>query len=71
MAGDTAALLSRLRLDKPDLAGYRPGRGVVLHAAAKYPGLAARLVVASAAVRHGVAGEGRSRPRSRATAGCT
>jgi pimeloyl-ACP methyl ester carboxylesterase len=67
MADDIAALIGRLGLDKPDLAGYSLGGGVVFHTAAKYPDLADRLVVASATIRHGVTGD--SQPRSQATGG--
>ncbi len=69
MADDLAALIGRLGLDKPDLAGYPLGGGVVLHTAAKYPDLAGRLVAASATVRHGVTGDRRSPTRSQATGG--
>ena len=37
MAGDIAALIDHLRLDKPDLVGYSLGGGVALHTAAQYP----------------------------------
>jgi pimeloyl-ACP methyl ester carboxylesterase len=44
------ALIGRLGLDKPDLAGYSLGGGAVLHTAALYADLADRLVVASATI---------------------
>ena len=69
MADDIAALISRLGLDKPDLAGYSLGGGVVFHAAAKYPDLASGLVVASATIRHGVTRDRCSQPRSQVTGG--
>jgi pimeloyl-ACP methyl ester carboxylesterase len=51
MADDIAALIGRLKLDKPDVAGYSLGGGVALQTAAKYPALVGRLVVVSANVR--------------------
>src|SRR3981081_257454 len=51
MAGDIAALIDHLRLDKPDLVGYSLGGGVALHTAAKYPTKVRRLVAASANIR--------------------
>src|SRR4030088_3438810 len=51
MAGDIAALIDHLRLDKPDLVGYSLGGGVALHAAAKYPAKVCRLAAASANIR--------------------
>src|SRR5467141_5175762 len=51
MAGDIAALIDHLRLDKPDLVGYSLGGGVALHTAAKYPAKVRRLVAASANIR--------------------
>ena len=38
MAGDIAALIDHLKLDKPDLVGYSLGGGVAMHMAAQYPG---------------------------------
>ncbi len=51
MAGDIAALIDYLRLDKPDLVGYSLGGGVALQTASQYPAKVRRLVVASANVR--------------------
>jgi pimeloyl-ACP methyl ester carboxylesterase len=51
MAGDIAALIEHLRLDKPDVVGYSLGGGVALHTAAKYPAVVGRLVVVSANIR--------------------
>ena len=48
MAGDIAALIDHLRLDKPDLVGYSLGGGVALQTAARYPAKIRRLVVVSA-----------------------
>jgi pimeloyl-ACP methyl ester carboxylesterase len=51
MAGDIAALIEHLGLDKPDVVGYSLGGGVALHTAAKYPALVGRLVAVSANIR--------------------
>src|SRR5438094_9132675 len=51
MAGDIAALIDHLKLDKPDLVGYSLGGGVALHTAAQYPAKLRRLVAASANIR--------------------
>jgi pimeloyl-ACP methyl ester carboxylesterase len=51
MAGDIAALIDHLRLDKPDLVGYSLGGGVALQTAAQYPAKVRRLVMVSANVR--------------------
>jgi pimeloyl-ACP methyl ester carboxylesterase len=51
MAGDIAALIDHLGLDKPDVVGYSLGGGVALQTAAKYPAKVRRLVMASANVR--------------------
>src|SRR3989454_4343926 len=51
MAGDIAALIDHLRLDKPDLVGYSLGGGVALHTAAQYPAKVRRLAAASANIR--------------------
>ncbi|MGH7760003.1 MAG: alpha/beta fold hydrolase [Candidatus Dormibacteraceae bacterium] len=51
MAGDIAALVDHLELDKPDLVGYSLGGGVALQTAAKFPGKIRRLVLVSANVR--------------------
>ena len=51
MAGDIAALITHLGLDKPDVAGYSLGGGVALLTAIKYPDKVRRLVSASASIR--------------------
>src|SRR3981189_1343397 len=51
MAGDIAALIDHLRLDKPDVVGYSLGGGVALQTAAQYPARVRRLVMVSANVR--------------------
>jgi pimeloyl-ACP methyl ester carboxylesterase len=51
MAGDIAALIEHLGLDKPDVVGYSLGGGVALHTAAKYPAMVGRLVAISANIR--------------------
>src|SRR5438034_1414193 len=51
MAGDIAALIGHLGLDRPDVVGYSLGGGVALHTAAKYPEKVGRLVSASANIR--------------------
>src|SRR5437667_3729324 len=51
MAGDIAALIDHLSLDKPDLVGYSLGGGVALHTAAQFPTKVRRLVSASANIR--------------------
>src|SRR5437868_8776478 len=51
MAGDIAALIDHLGLDKPDIVGYSLGGGVALHTAAKYPTKVRRLVAAAANIR--------------------
>src|SRR3989440_3415952 len=51
MAGDIAALIDHLKLDKPDLVGYSLGGGVALQTAVKYPKKVRRLVAASANIR--------------------
>src|SRR3982074_2883252 len=51
MAGDIAALIDHLRLDKPDLVGYSLGGGGAPHTAAQYPTKVRRLVAASANIR--------------------
>src|ERR1700716_453735 len=37
MAGDIAALIDHLKLDKPDLVGYSLGGGVAMETGAQYP----------------------------------
>ena len=51
MAGDVAALIDHLQLDKPDLVGYSLGGGVALQTALKYPDKIRRLVLVSANIR--------------------
>jgi len=51
MAGDIAALIDHLGLDKPDVVGYSLGGGVALHTAIKYPEKVRRLVAAAANIR--------------------
>src|SRR6476660_1433488 len=51
MAGDIAALIDHLGLDKPDVVGYSLGGGVALQLAVKYPDKVRRLVVVSANIR--------------------
>jgi len=51
MAGDIAALIDHLRLNKADVVGYSLGGGVALQTAVRYPAKVRRLVMASANVR--------------------
>src|SRR2546421_4890397 len=51
MAGDIAALIDHLGMDRPDLVGYSLGGGVALLTAATYPGKVRRLVAAAANIR--------------------
>jgi len=51
MAGDIAALIDHLGLDKPDVMGFSLGGGVALQTAVKYPDKVRRLVVVSANIR--------------------
>ena len=51
MADDIAALITDLRLDKPDVVGYSLGGGVALLTAIKYPAMIRRLVAVSANIR--------------------
>jgi pimeloyl-ACP methyl ester carboxylesterase len=53
MAGDIAALIDHLGLDRPDVAGYSLGGGVALQTAVKYPAKIGRLVALSAHIRPG------------------
>ena len=51
MAGDIAALIDHLGLDKPDVVGYSLGGGVALQTAVQHPAKVRRLVVVSANIR--------------------
>ena len=51
MAGDVAALIDHLGLEKPDLVGYSLGGGVALQVAVRHPQKVGRLVSASAGIR--------------------
>ena len=51
MAGDIAALIDHLGLDKPDLVGYSLGGGVAFFTASKYPEKVRKLVMAAANIR--------------------
>jgi pimeloyl-ACP methyl ester carboxylesterase len=51
MAGDIAALIDHLGLDRPDVVGYSLGGGVAFHVAVAYPEKVGRLVSASANIR--------------------
>jgi pimeloyl-ACP methyl ester carboxylesterase len=51
MAGDMAALIDHLRLERPDVVGYSLGGGVALQTAVRYPAKVRRLVMVSANVR--------------------
>ncbi|OLE25471.1 MAG: alpha/beta hydrolase [Actinobacteria bacterium 13_1_20CM_3_71_11] len=51
LAGDIAALIDHLGLDRPDVVGYSLGGGVALHTAARYPDKVGRLVIAAANIR--------------------
>ena len=51
MAGDIAALILHLGLDKPDIVGYSLGGGVAFFTALQHPELIARLVVVSVNIR--------------------
>jgi pimeloyl-ACP methyl ester carboxylesterase len=51
MAGDIAALIGHLGLDKPDVVGYSLGGGVALQTAVRYPAMVGRLVAVSAHIR--------------------
>jgi pimeloyl-ACP methyl ester carboxylesterase len=48
MAGDIAALIDHLKLDKPDVVGYSLGGGVALHLAFQHPEKIRKLVAVSA-----------------------
>ena len=51
MAGDIAALIEHLGLDRPDVVGYSLGGGVALFTAARYPHLVGKLVAGSMYLR--------------------
>ena len=51
MAGDIAALIGHLGLERADLMGYSLGGGVAFHTAVQHPELVRRLVVVSAHIR--------------------
>src|ERR1700719_5088674 len=51
MAGDIAALIDHLGLDKPDVVGYSLGGGVALQTAVQHPAKVRRLVIVSANLR--------------------
>jgi pimeloyl-ACP methyl ester carboxylesterase len=51
MAGDIAALIDHLGLDRPDIVGYSMGGGVALHLAINHPSRVGRVVAASANIR--------------------
>jgi pimeloyl-ACP methyl ester carboxylesterase len=51
MAGDIAALIEHLGLEKPDVVGYSLGGGVAVQTAVRHPGLVRRLVSVSANIR--------------------
>ena len=51
MAGDIAALIEHLGLDRPDVVGYSLGGGVAMHLAFQRPELLGRLVTVSANIR--------------------
>ena len=51
MAGDIAALIKHLKLERPDIMGYSLGGGVALFIAIRHPELVGRLVVVSTPFR--------------------
>jgi pimeloyl-ACP methyl ester carboxylesterase len=51
MAGDIAALIDHLGLDRPDIVGYSLGGGVAMQVAFQFPEKIGRLVAASANIR--------------------
>jgi pimeloyl-ACP methyl ester carboxylesterase len=51
MAGDIAALIKHLKLDKPDVMGYSLGGGVAIFVAVQHPELVGRLVIVSTPFR--------------------
>jgi pimeloyl-ACP methyl ester carboxylesterase len=53
MAGDIAALIKHLGLEKPDVMGYSLGGGVAMLTALRHPEVVGRLVAVSANIRRG------------------
>src|SRR2546426_11805495 len=51
MAGDIAALIKHLKLERPDLMGFSLGGGVALLTAIRHPELVGRLVIVSTPIR--------------------
>ena len=51
MAGDIAALIKQLKLERPDLMGFSLGGGVALHTAIRHPELVGKLVIVSTPIR--------------------
>jgi pimeloyl-ACP methyl ester carboxylesterase len=51
MAGDIAALIEHLKLDRPDIMGYSLGGGVAFFVALRHPELVGRVVIASTPFR--------------------
>ena len=51
MAGDIAALIDHLGLDRPDVVGYSLGGGVALHLGVRHPDRVGKLVAISANIR--------------------
>jgi pimeloyl-ACP methyl ester carboxylesterase len=51
MAGDIAALIKYLKLDRPDVMGYSLGGGVAFFTALRYPELVGKLVIVSTNIK--------------------
>ena len=51
MAGDIAALIKHLKLDRPDVMGYSLGGGVAFFVALRHPELVGKLVLVSTAIK--------------------
>jgi pimeloyl-ACP methyl ester carboxylesterase len=51
MAGDIAALIKHLKLDRPDVMGYSLGGGVAFFIALRYPELVGKLVIVSTNIK--------------------